>query len=118
MMSNSNSPNSPIPSQSSSYNMNLQTLKLDNIPESSFNNNQELATGRLVFDVWLHSIKIVNEKSFQQSELSDDSTESYETSNRCEAAIPTKILRTKIKYPTKKHDLRRKKCLKLKFCFN
>ena len=56
MMSNSNSPNSPIPSQSSSYNMNLQTLKLD-IPESSFNNNQELATGCPVFDVWLHSIK-------------------------------------------------------------
>ena len=111
-MSNSNSPNSPIPSQSSSYNMNLQTLKLDNIPESSFNNNQELATGRPVFDVWLHFIKIVNEESFQQSELSDDFTdfeESYETSNRCEAAIPTKILRTKIKYPTKKHDLRCKK---------
>ena len=92
--------------------MNLQTLKLDNIPESSFNNNQELATGRPVFDVWLHSIKIVNEESFQQSELSDDSTdfeESHETSNRCEAATPTKTLHTKIKYPTKKHDLRSKK---------
>ena len=45
---------------------------------------------------------------FQQSELSDDSTdfeESYEISNICEAAIPTKTLHTKIKYPTKKHDL-------------
>ena len=103
-MSNSNSPNSPIPTQ---------TLKLDNIPESSFNNNQELATGR-------HSIKIVNEESFQQSELSDDSTdfeESYETCNRCEAAIPTKILRTIIKYPTKKHDLRCKKMFKIIFLF-
>ena len=77
-MSNSNSPNLSIPSQSSSYNMNLQTLKLDNIPESSFNNNQ-----RPVFDAWLQSIKIANEESFQQSELSDyftDLEESYETS--------------------------------------
>ena len=58
-MSNSNLPNSPIPSLSSSYNMNLQTLNLDNISENSFNNNQELATGtgRPVSDVWLHFIK-------------------------------------------------------------
>jgi len=55
--------------------MNLQTLKLDNIPESSFNNNQELATGRSVAYVRLRFIKIVNE-AFRQSELSDD------TSNR------------------------------------
>ena len=58
-MSNSNLPNSPIPSLSSSYNMNLQTLNLDNISENSFNNNQELATGTgcPVSDVWLHFIK-------------------------------------------------------------
>ena len=83
--------------------MNLQTLKLDNIPESSFNNNQELATGRPVFDVWLHSIKIVNEESFQQSELSDDSTdfeESYETAIDVKQQFLLKLLRTKIKYPT------------------
>ena len=56
--------------------------------------------------------EIVNEEAFQHSgknqQLSDDSTdfeESHKTSNRCEAAIPTKSLHTKIKYPTKKHDL-------------
>jgi hypothetical protein len=59
MTSNSNLPNSPISSLSSSYNMNLQTLNLYNISEISFNNNQELATGtgRPVSDVWLHFIK-------------------------------------------------------------
>ena len=48
--------NSPIPSQSSSYNMNLQTLNLDNISENSFNNNQHLA-GCPISDVWSHFVK-------------------------------------------------------------